>query len=172
MHTSTQNETLQSAIIVVVVVLLIARRLRGRKVNGVRQAVVITAMALYGVNLIWQALGKSHPDHLTHGDLTLLGAGAVISLGMGAFRGSTVSFFERGGELYSRYTPLTVVLWLVTLVIRLGIDAGSSHFDASHLIAQSSLTLMFALSLAGESIVVNARRGQGRSVPAAGGRLT
>lgn len=168
MHQSTHNETIESVAVLAVIVLIIARRLRGRPVHGRRQPIVITVLVLYGAGLIGQAVSASHPSRLTGGDLALLATSAVISLAMGGVRGTTVELFDREGRLHSRYKPLTVVLWLVTLAIRLGIDSGSAHFGAAHLVAQSSLIMMFGLSLAGETIVVRARAARQPTTPAGG----
>ncbi|MDI5973848.1 hypothetical protein POF50_031670 [Streptomyces sp. SL13] len=157
MNTSSHNEALQTAVVVVIMALLIVRRMRGRRVYGGRAPIVIAIMVVYGAVLIGTAVGVSYPSHLTEGDVVLLGVGTVVSLALGAIRGTTVRMFLREGELYARYTPLTVVLWLVTFAVRLGIGTGASHVNASHTVAQASLVMMVALSLAGETVVVRAR---------------
>ena len=157
MHGTRPDEMVQTLVIVAVVALIIARRIRGRKVWGPRQAIVVAVLVLYGGALVLSAAHTARPGRLTGPDLTVLTVSALVSLVLGAVRGATVAYDEREGTLYSRYVPLTVVLWFVTLAIRIGIDAGASRVGASGTVAGAGLLMMFGISLAGETIVVKAR---------------
>ena len=143
-------------VVIVILVLLIARRIKGRKIDGWHQPIAITIMLSYGSGLI-AAAATSHPAALTGGDLLFLAVGAALSLILGCARGATVHIYDRNGDAYARYRVATVILWLVTFALRLIADANAPHFNAARSINEASVVAMFALSLAGETLVVRSR---------------
>jgi hypothetical protein len=170
MHsTNTASAGVQLAIIAVVFILLLVRRLQGRRVNGRRSLIIVIVLLVLGVSGISQALNAANQHGLSHGDLTLLAILVVFSLIMGMLRGTTVKFFMRDGELHSRYTAITVVLWLVTFASRLAFTYGASHFSATESVIDASLIMMFGISVIGEAIVVQLRTAgaAGRATPLA-----
>lgn len=158
---ATQSTELQILLFVVIIAWRLARKLREQPVK--------TDAQRWRLPLILTAIGAYETVSLTHGahpvkfdgaDIAYLVLAGAVSVVLGLVRGSTVRIHDRGGMLTQQYTALTVVLWLATIGIRLGMDLVASHsFGVAAAVAGSSILMMFGLSLLGESAAVALRAG-------------
>jgi uncharacterized membrane protein len=139
---------LQILLVVAVAALVIGRRMTGRPVEARRLVVLPGALAVYG----WFLLHKSGP--LTHTDQLWLGVEGAVSVAIGVVRGSTVRLFERDGHVWSRYRPITLLLWIASIAARFGLEAAAIASGAGKAAMTSSTMLMFGLSLAAESLII------------------
>ena len=140
---------LQIVLIVAVAALVIGKRLTGRPVDSRRSVVMPGVLAVYGFFL----LHKSGTT-LTHTDQVWLAVQGVVSVAVGLVRGSTVRLYERDGYLWARYRPITLALWAGSIAARFGLEAAAIGAGADKPAMTSSITLMFGLSLAAESLIV------------------
>jgi hypothetical protein len=163
---STANTIVQVLIVVAVLGLLVSRRFRPRPIRGDRRRWQLPiALIAFGVYSMIQLTRGSHPISLTGTDLGYLAVGGAISAVLGLLRGTTVRIYREGGVLLQRYTAATAALWVATILVRLGIDAGAPSFGVAKTVAGASIMFMFGLSLLGESAVVAARTGGGLAAP-------
>lgn len=136
---------------VVVVCWLIGSRLRGQLAAARRLLVLPLVLIAIGVDSLSKAVGHHPPST----ELTLIAASAIAAFGLGALRGSTVQLGVRDGQLWYRYRPVTVLLWLVSF----GFDA-AIHLAGSALgytAISHGVLMIVGLAFAGESAVVYLR---------------
>lgn len=139
---------LQILLIVAVAAWVIGRRLTGRPVDTRRSVVLPGVLAVYG----WLLLSKT--GTLTHTDQVWLAVQGAVSIVIGLVRGSTVRLYERDGYVWSRYRPLTLVLWAGSIAARFALEAAAVASGAGRTAMAASTMLMFGLSLAAESLIV------------------
>ncbi|HKS98238.1 MAG TPA: hypothetical protein VJT31_01810 [Rugosimonospora sp.] len=94
--------------------------------------------------------------HITTMDAVLLAAELAVAVGLGLVRGTTIRLYEQAGHLWYRYRPLTIVVWLVSAVARVGMGLGG-HVLGSTLATGATLMLMVGATFIGEAAVVGAR---------------
>lgn len=158
---ATQSTTLQVLLFAALIIWRLVRKMQARPVRSDRQTwrlpLILTAIGGYETVAL---TGGKHPVHFEPADVTYLVLAAALSIVLGVVRGTTVRIEDRGGMLMQRYTLVTVGLWLVTIVLRLGVDVASTHvFGVAAAVAGTSILMMFGLSLLGESATVALRAG-------------
>jgi hypothetical protein len=161
--TATSSSIIQGLLILALFCWILAKRFNWRPVRGDsrqwRLPLILIAIGIYAT------VGSQHKTSsgaviaMTTKDYTYLVIGALVSLGLGMARGSTLQIAEHAGQLMKRYRPLTAVMWVVLIVVRLGIDLYGGHMGVSSAVIGTSIMLMFGLSLLGESLVVAMRTG-------------
>lgn len=124
------------------------------------QAVADTPGGICGLG-ISDLSGKSTR---TAADVAFLVAGLGLSAVLGAARGATVELFTREGELWQRYRPVTVVLWLTLIAAKIVLGVIASAAGASAAAGTNGLLLALGISLAAET-AVTASRGLATGVP-------
>jgi hypothetical protein len=136
------------ALLAIVYVLL--KRIAGEPLEGRRLVVLPIVLVIAGCSQF------SH-SHLTPLDLTVLVVEGGVAVALGAVRGLTVRVYERNGHLWYRYRPLTLVVWLGSLLLRLGQIAAAHALGADSNVLVKALLLILGLSLLGEALVVGKR---------------
>lgn len=131
-----------------VIVAAIVRRFLGEPLRA--KDVFATPLILLGIGLY--SLVKAHPAAV---DLWWVGVAAVLGVALGAWRASTVRLYPRDGVLWQRYTRATLLVWVVSLVVKLGVGALSTLAGAHH--EANPITLSLGVGLLGEMAVL-ARR--------------
>jgi len=163
---STVNTVAQLLVVVAVLGLVISRRFRPRPVRGDarrwRLPLILMAIGLYSVVELTKG---SHAITLNGDDIGYLVLGGLLSLALGAARGSTIRIYDEGGVLVQRYAPATAALWLATILVRLGLDAAAPSFGVAKAVAGASIMFMFGISLLGEAAAVTARTSAGFAAP-------
>jgi hypothetical protein len=103
---------------------------------------------------------RAVPGQLWHTpvDVALVGVGAVVSLGLGLWRGTTIrTWCEPDGRWWRQGSRVTLLLWAALLGVRLvlaAVDHVTGHPEAS---GAGVLLCALALSFAGQNAVVLAR---------------
>ncbi len=155
------------AVIAVVVVLMIVRRVYGEPVRARRMLLApLIELGFGGYELI------SKGGHLQAGEWASLAVTGVLSLVLGAARGTTIDLFPRRGYLWQRYRPRTFAVWAGAFVARFAVrlifsavgltpslsatlhGAGSGGAGNSVL---STLLITSGLGFLGESLVLAPR---------------
>ncbi len=142
-------------IALVAIAFMLLRRLAGSPVTGRRLVVLPLIFTAWGVAQLHDGFGGA--VHAVGTDVGLLAVGALVALAGGLARGGTVRLFARDGQVWYRYTWLTVVVWLGLIALRVAQITVGGAVGADASVLGQALPLMLGLSLAGEAAVVGAR---------------
>ena len=134
-----------------ILAVLIARNLVGRKFHAARLFIMPLVVGLLGIAAIAPLISDTTPHAV---DYIVGGLGLLDSLIIGGIRGFTVKLYKQDGILYYRYTPITVVLWCVSIGIRAVLSVAASMHGATLLIQSADVLLMLALSVLVQNIFV------------------
>ena len=128
-------------------------RMKGQPLKAKRLLVLPAVLTVLGIT---DLTGSSAP-HLTPKDIAFLVVGAGISAVLGAARGATIELYPQGGELWQRYRPVTVGLWITLIAAKLivMVIAGAARASAGG--GTSSLLLTLGVSLLAEAAIVGPR---------------
>jgi len=153
------------AIYLAVIVLVIARRMIGRPVGPVKKQFVLPVVI---VVIGWSDATKGLNGTEEH---TLVFIGCAVSLALGLARGAADRLSVRDGAPYVQWTWLSLGLFAVSLLAKLGLDLASVATGGTAAVAGKSLLLTLGLTLLGEAAVVWYRTGGaaqlGSAIPAA-----
>jgi hypothetical protein len=151
MNLSTAADVL---LIAAAVVWVLAKQVRVARVKPRLLLLAPLVLAYFGI--------RGLPASTWHvpADLGLLAASAVLSLGLGAWRGQTIQVWrDADGTWWRRGSALTLVLWGVLIVARgllYGVSVAVGHREASDL---GAVLLALALSFAAQNAVTALRMG-------------
>jgi hypothetical protein len=134
---------LTALLAVAAIVYVVARRFAGEPLEGRRLIVLPVVLTI---------IGATRLDHLhpTPVEVAVLVAEAAVAVVLGAVRGLTVQVYDRDGHLWYRYRPLTLAVWLGSMLIRLGF----THLPGA---GGDALLGVLGLSLLAEALVVGKR---------------
>lgn len=135
-------------LIVVAVVYVLVRRLMGEPAQAKRMLILPAVLSLVGLHKLW---GEAQAPV----SLLFLVATVVISIALGALRGSSVRISRREGLAFVRYTGTTVLLWLANVGVKFGADVALKALapnDAGAL--GNSVLLTIGVGLLAEGLVV------------------
>jgi hypothetical protein len=90
-------------------------------------------------------------------EIALLGADLVVLTVLGVIRGGSVALSIRDGFAFQKGTALTLILWLVTIGVRVGFGVLGSQLDASGPLTSASIWLSVGLSIGIQNAVIYAR---------------
>jgi hypothetical protein len=138
-----------------VVLLVIFNQTRIRPVPLVLTARLPVVVGAIGIFDVLEYLSQNHhptgTDYLWVGGTLLVGA--VL---LGAVRAFTVRLWTAGVWVVRQGTPLTMFLWVLSLVLHFYVDGGGGHKGASGL-EQSTLLLYLGLTIGVQAYVVHRR---------------
>jgi hypothetical protein len=142
-------ELVEIVLILALVVYMIWRRMAGQPLRAGRLMIGAFVVMVFGLQAL-PGLGFEPAA------MAVLGVEALVGIGVGAARGATVAIYERDGYLWYRYRPLTVVVWLLTILLRVGMVAAAAVVGVS-LPATGAVLVVLGVSLLAESAVVALR---------------
>lgn len=149
MHTSPQ--VLLGLVTLTIVVLT---RLRPRAVRARRMVTAPVIVVLVGAFLLVPWLGAPAPGAA----VATIGVAVVdiaLTVGLGIARGVTVKLdVDVDGVVRSRYTGLTVMLWVVSVALRFGLAEAGSHLGAMPAVTEGSVLLTLGFALLTQNLVV------------------
>jgi hypothetical protein len=155
-HT-TSHSSLPAPLTIVMVIAAIGyvlwSRMQGRPLKAKRLLVLPAILVVIGIS---DLTGSSAP-HLTSLDVSFLVASVSLSAILGAARGATIHLYPQGGELWQRYRPSTVGLWLVLIAAKIVLAAVAHGAGAANGAGTSTLLLSLGVSLLGEAATVAPR---------------
>ena len=143
---------IEIVLIAALVVWVLYRQVTGRFVRSPERAVRLP-LVLCGLGLL--TLLQAHPAVTTLGVL-LVGGELLVTAALGVARGSVVRLQTRDGWLYARGGVPMLLLWVLTVGIRIGTAALAGALGVGAL-STATLTLSFAVSLAVQALVLNRR---------------
>ncbi|KUJ66095.1 hypothetical protein ACZ90_40290 [Streptomyces albus subsp. albus] len=140
---------LYAALIAVGAVVVVVKRLIGEPLNA--RELFAPAVVLTGLG-VWQLL---ETDGLTGADTAWAAAGLALGLALGAWRGTTIQVFDKGGVLWHRYTGRTFLVIVATLAV----SAGFGLLAAALGMHQQArpVQLSIGVGFLGEALVVGHR---------------
>jgi hypothetical protein len=140
-------------------VLLVWVLLRQVAVRPVRRVIRLGLPVIIGVIGLFELTSYTSSHHHIAGSAWawVLGTLLVGAIGLGIARGLTVKIWTAGNWVLRQGTPLTMALWLVSLVVHFGGDFfGSNAHDGTGL-ESASFLLYLGLTLGVQTAVVHRR---------------
>jgi hypothetical protein len=146
---------------VLAIIVLLVTRARGRPLEPARLLVGPLLLIAIGIGSSTPALhGATLHGATLHGaawhgiDYLIVGLDLLDSLLVGTIRGFTVRLYQRDGAPWYRYGPVTIALWLLSILIRVGLVILGAAHHASPLAEGSDLLFMLGLALLCQNVVV------------------
>jgi hypothetical protein len=131
---------------------VVFRQLRGSTIT-VRGLVVIPGiLLLLGLESCARALPGA-----SGGEITLLAVDLVVLLALGVARAASTHLDTRDGYAFQKGTTLTLVLWLVTVAMRIGLGLAGSWLGLTGALTSSSVMLSVGLSIGVQNALVYSR---------------
>jgi hypothetical protein len=155
------------AVVVAAVAYVLWTRMQGKPLKVKRLLVLPAVLTVLGIT---DLTGASAP-HLNPTDIAFLVVSVAISAVLGAARGATIELYPNQGELWQRYRPSTVGLWVALIVTKLIVAVVASASGASAGGGTNSLLLSLGVSLLAEAAIV-APRALSTGLPFASGAKT
>jgi hypothetical protein len=140
----------ESALIgLVVAALFIIRQFRTRRV---------TSLWMWLVPLVLAAIGISGLGQLNSVGWAVLALNLVLGIGLGIVRGNSFRLWTNSdGQALMRATNLTLVLWLVTIAIKIGLAVVERQTGLAAATPGADVMLPTAATLAAQSLSVYLR---------------
>lgn len=158
-----------SAVIGILVGLLVLVRVIGRQVTGS----LVTQKSLFLMPVILLGIGLLSLSSAVHGastgELAFLALDCVVLVGFGVARGATVRLSQTEQGLFQKGTAATLVLWLLTIALRVGTAFASAALWPHTTFGSSTIALTIGVTLAAQSAMIY-RRSLAMNVPLAAQR--
>ncbi|MFE7120569.1 hypothetical protein ACFU99_34585 [Streptomyces sp. NPDC057654] len=143
----------------VIVALVIRGQLRTRPVHAKGPVIVLGVLGVLGIAACAFGVAsvvKYHP--LGAATIALTAASLAIAAGFGAARARTVRVWRAPeGQALRQGTVATMVLWLVSVAVHIGMDRWIDHTTGVGLLGFSTLYLCLAVTLAVQNLFVRRR---------------
>lgn len=102
------------------------------------------------------------------GEIGLLAADLVILAALGVGRAASTTLSERNGYAFQKGTTVTLVLWLLTIAVRIGFSVAGTKMGLAGPFTASSILLALGLSIGVQNALVYGRaRRRALPLPAA-----
>jgi hypothetical protein len=155
-----------SAIIGILIGVLVLLRVIGRQVTGSyvtqRGLVLMPAILLVvGLYSFSSAAGDA-----SAGEFAFIGLDFVVLVGLGFARGASIKLTQREHGLFQKGSPVTLVLWLLTIAIRVGLAFGSAALWPDSNLGQATVALGVGLTIGAQNAMIY-RRALSRRIPLA-----
>lgn len=136
-------------LVIALVGYMLIRRLLGQPAEAKRMLLLPAVLTVIGLS---SANGVLHDPV----QLSFLVVTTLVGVGVGGLRGLSVKVFVNDGIVHMRYTGITILLWVVNIVVKLG---GNFLLSAVDTQANGGNTLMLTLGagLLMEGLVVLAK---------------
>jgi hypothetical protein len=149
------------------VLFIIYRQLQRRPVEGPRLVVmplVLAVLGLYGLTQLPPATGAA---------VTALVASVASAVAFGLARGLSMRVWQDAGGALQQGAPLTVVLWAISFVVRVGIGAMAQRAGVAPSVTLGELPLFFGVTLGAQNLVIwrRAQSSDRAGIPPADRRL-
>lgn len=140
------------AIAAVVVWRVIIRQWRGSAIT-VRGLVLIPGiLVVIGVSNCLALLSKAPA-----GEIELLVADLVVLTALGVARAASTTVITRDGNAFQKGTALTLLLWLTTIVARIGVAVLGARLGVAGPLTSASVVLSMGLSIGVQNAVIYLR---------------
>jgi len=146
-----------SAVIGILVGLLVLLRVIGRQVTGslVTQrslALMPGILMVIGVLTAWPALSGA-----SSGEIAFLALDCVVLVGLGLARGASIRLTQHEEGLWQKGTVATLLLWLVTIALRVGATFAAAALWPEGKLSHATLALTVGLTIAAQNAIIYRR---------------
>ncbi|WAL67434.1 DUF1453 family protein [Amycolatopsis cynarae] len=131
---------------------VVIRQVRGSTLTT-RRMVLVPALLL----VIGAADCVPELPHASAAEIAFTAVDLLVLAPLGIARGVTTRVSERDGYAFQKGGTPTLVLWLATVAIRVGLAVLGAHFGALGALTTASLWLSLGLSLAIQNAVIGAK---------------
>lgn len=146
-----------SAVLGILIGVVVLVRVIGRQVTGS----LVTQKSLVLMPVILLGLGVLSLSSVVHtastGELAFLVLEAVVLLGFGLARGATVRLTRTDQGLYQKGTAATLVLWLVTIALRIGTSFAAAALWPGSTVSQATIMLTVGITIGAQNAMVYRR---------------
>jgi hypothetical protein len=161
--------SMSTTLLIAVAAVLVILRVIAKQTTGS----VITVRGLAVVPLVLIAVGLfSTKDVLATAkttDLLLFLADVILLVVLGAARGASVSVTERDGGAFQKGTKWTLVLWIATIAVRVGVTIADHALGVDGSLANAALVATLGVTLGAQNWMIFARARR-LGIPVASGR--
>lgn len=140
-------------LVAAVLALVIVRQTIARPVTMRRLFLLPGVITVLGL----ASIGQVFAHGVTTRDVLLLLLDVVAAVGLGLLRGVTMRVWESGGVAYSRGQWMTLVAWLVSIAVRIGLVVLAHAMAATVAANESLLTVLLGVTLLAQNLLVAAR---------------
>jgi hypothetical protein len=155
-----------SAVLGILIGVVVLVRVIGRQVTGS----LVTQKSLVLMPVILLGLGVLSLSSVVHtasaGELAFLALETVVVLGFGLARGATVRLTRTDQGLYQKGTAATLVLWLLTIALRVGTSFASAALWPGSTVSRAAIMLTIGITIGAQNAMVY-RRALAMNVPLA-----
>ncbi|TCC27089.1 hypothetical protein [Kribbella speibonae] len=158
-----------SAVLGILIGLLVLVRVIGKQVTGslvTQKSLVVMPLILLGVGV----LSLSSAVHsASTGELAFLALDCVVLLGAGFARGASIRLTQTADGLYQKGTVPTLLLWLLTIALRVGASFASAALWPHSTFSRSAIALTVGLTIGAQNAMIY-RRSLAMNIPLAAQR--
>ncbi|MEV4314617.1 hypothetical protein [Actinocrispum sp. NPDC049592] len=134
---------------VLVVVRVIAKQTKGSVVTTRGLVMVPLIMMVVGVVSAKDVIGAAKPA-----DLLMLGVDVILLIVLGAARGASVAVTERDGAAFQKGTKWTLVLWIATIAVRVGVIFADRALGLDSALTSASVVVTLGVTLAAQNWMI------------------
>ena len=144
------------AITLVILLLIVAKRVRGQRLRPHKLIILPLIPMLMGAGeaISLFADPRLGPIRLHGIDYLVLAVDLALSIAIGSVRGFTVRVYPKDGVTWYRYGPMTVLLWCLSITLRIALGIYGSHRGATPLVTSDSVLVMLGLTLLIQNVIV------------------
>lgn len=135
-----------------VLVLVIGRQVTGSLVTQRSLALMPGILLVVGVLSAWPALSGA-----SGGEITFVAVDCVVLIGLGLARGASIRLARHEEGLWQKGTVATLLLWLVTIALRVGATFAATALWPEGKLSHATLALTVGLTIAAQNAVIYRR---------------
>lgn len=143
----------------VILLVILAKRVRGQRLQPHKLIILPLVPMILGVGEAIPLLVVPRLGIISlHGtDYVVLAVDLALSIAIGSVRGFTVRIYPQDGVTWYRYGPITVLLWCLSIALRVTLGIYGSQHGAIPLVTSDSVLVMLGLTLLIQNLIVIAR---------------
>ncbi|MFC9690593.1 hypothetical protein ACFTSF_18735 [Kribbella sp. NPDC056951] len=138
---------------------MVGRQLTGSLVSQRSLFLMPGVLLTIGLLTLWPVLGQASP-----GEVAFLLLDCVVLVGFGVARGASLRLTSTPDGLWQKGTGTTLLLWLLTIGIRIGGALVSQAIWPHNAVSEASLVFTIGVTIAAQSAMIY-RRAQQLHIP-------
>ncbi|MFF0269727.1 hypothetical protein [Kribbella sp. NPDC004536] len=146
-----------SAVIGILIGVLVLVRVIGRQVTGS----LVTQKSLFLMPALLLGVGVLSLSSVVHtatvGELAFLALEGVVLIGLGFARGASIRLTPTDQGLFQKGTAATLVLWLVTIGLRISTSVAAAALWPHSPVGQASIAVTIGLTIGAQNAMVYRR---------------
>lgn len=137
------------AVTLVILAVILVKRVRGQQLRPHKLITGPLIPLILGVGeaIPLFAVPQLGPIHLHGIDYVVLVVDVALSIAIGLARGFTVRIYPQDGATWYRYGPVTMLLWGLSIVLRIALGIYGSRHGATTLVTSDTVLVMLGLTV-------------------------